>query len=181
MLKNIYSLKNTLFIFTYYIKKCPFSQRYNALMSFFSNFPWKTPCCRVPIWWNKKVNSVKTTPYYGQKKFIRCLFFRFREKIDALVSIFCQNMYKHTALMPIFCQLNTLSLKNTILLCHFCRIFDEKPPPFSPLFSQKTSILSKLHYILDEKNQDAHFFFSWFSTKKSLLSHPYYVNKTSFL
>ena len=43
LLKNIYSLKNTLFMCIYYVKKYLFSQKPNALFSFFSNLLWKTP------------------------------------------------------------------------------------------------------------------------------------------
>ena len=53
---------------------------------------------------------------------------------------------------------NVQSLKNTDLKSFF-QNFHEKLSAVKTILGQKTSILSKLHYILDEKNQDAHFFF----------------------
>ena len=48
--KNIYSLKNTLFMCIYYVKKFLFSQKPNALFSFFFKFIMKNPSCHVHIW-----------------------------------------------------------------------------------------------------------------------------------
>ena len=50
LLKNIYSLKNTLFMCIYYVKKFLFSQKPNALFSFFFKFIMKNPSCHVHIW-----------------------------------------------------------------------------------------------------------------------------------
>ena len=48
--KNIYSLKNTLFMCIYYIKKFLFSQKHNALFSFFFQIFHEKPYCHVHIW-----------------------------------------------------------------------------------------------------------------------------------
>ena len=48
-----------------------------------------------------------------------------------------------------------------------------------PCLVKKTSILSKLHYIMGQKSQQDALFFRFF-TKKLLLSCPYYVNKRQF-
>ena len=99
--KNVQSHKNTLLsynIFRISIK--------NSLL----------PC---PYLVKKKVNSVKTTLYYGRKKSIGCPFLPiFQGKI--------------TALMPMLFQKDVHSLKNTLLSC--------------PYFVEKTSILSKTLY-----------------------------------
>ena len=50
--------------------------------------------------------------------------------------------------MPILCQKNVHSLKNTVLSC---QIFHEKPPAAMPIFGKKTAILSKLQYIIGQK------------------------------
>ena len=119
--------------------------------------------------------------------------------------------------MPRFCQKHVHSLKNTMLSCNFFLIFHEKHPSVMPIFGKKTSILSKLYYILSKsqcslvikkknhekpppvmpmfgqnkrqlcqndtilwaKKVNRMPFFSDFSGKKSLLSRPYFVKKTS--
>ena len=48
-----------------------------------------------------------------------------------------------------------------------------------PIFGEKTTNLSKLHYFMDQKSQQDAPFFRFF-TKKLLLSCPYYVNKRPF-
>ena len=54
------------------------------------------------------VNSVKITLYYGPKKSIRCLLFRFFTKKSMLSCLYfiqnCLFSKKHTALMPTFYQ-----------------------------------------------------------------------------
>ena len=80
-LKNIYSLKNTLLIFIYYVKKCPFSQRHYAFIPFFSIFLEKPSVAMLSG--QKNVNSVKTTLYYvlWAKNFNKMSFFPiFHEK-----------------------------------------------------------------------------------------------------
>ena len=139
----------------------------------------------MPLLGQKKVNSVKTTLYYGRKKSIGCPFLPiFHGKI--------------TALMPMLFQKDVHSLKNTLLSC--------------PYFVEKTSILSKTlcshiifltfkwkilcchahisskthrfcqNYIIlwVEKVNRMLFFFRFF-TEKTPLSCPYFVKKTSTL
>ena len=84
-------------------------------MTFVSKIFIKTQNSHAHIW-SKKVNSVKTTLFYGHKSQQDALFVPlFHEKI--------------TPLMPIFYQKYVYSLKNTLLPC--------------PYQSKKTSILSK--------------------------------------
>ena len=89
--------------------------------------------CHVHIWL-KTINSVKPTLYYGQKKSIGCPFFRFLCLYFINKRPFSK---KHTALMPIFCQYSALSLKNTILSCHFFEIFKENPLLSRPYLVKK--------------------------------------------
>ena len=55
----------------------------------------------------------------------------------------------------------------------------EKPPAVMPIFDQKTSILSKQHYIMSQRSQYDALFFR-FLTKKSSLLCPYFVKKRPF-
>ena len=99
--------------------------------------------------------------------------------------------------MPIFCQKNVHSHKNTLLSYHFFSIFHEKPPIVMPQFGQKTAILTKLLYIMGEKSQQDPFFPDFYekitvlmtifcqkdvhSLKNIFLSCPYCVEKKSIL
>ena len=83
---------------------------------------------------------------------------------------------KQTALMPIFCPKNVYSLKNTVLTCNFFFKFVMKNPLLScPYLVKKTSILTKLYYIMGQKSQqDA--LFSDFS-RKNYYSHVHILSK----
>ena len=140
----------------YFVKKKSILSKTQCSHVIFFNFLWKIPYCHAHIW-SKNVNSVKTTLYYGPTKSIGCPFFPiFHEKIPALMTIFCQK--------------NVHSLKNKLLSClyfvkksilsktlrsHviFFQIFHEKPLLLCPYLVKKTSILSKLHYIMGQKSQ----------------------------
>ena len=177
------SLKNTLLSCPY---KRPFSQKHGALMSFFQIFHEKAPVV-MPILGQKNVISVKTTLYYGKKKSVGCSFFQKRPFPK-----------KQTALMPIFCPKNVYSLKNTVLTCNFFFKFVMKNPLLScPYLVKKTSILTKLYYIMGQKSQQDALFSDFsrknycshahimstnaHSLKHTLLSWPYFVKKTSIL
>ena len=53
--------------------------------------------------------------------------------------------------MSIFCQ-HQFSKKRDALISFF-QICHEKPPAVIPIFAQKTSNLSKIHYIMGQKSQ----------------------------
>ena len=55
----------------------------------------------------------------------------------------------------------------------------EKSPSVMPIFDQKTSILSKQHYIMSQRSQYDALFFR-FLTKKSSLLCPHFVKKRPF-
>ena len=80
--------------------------------------------------------------------------------------------------MPIFCRKNIHSLRNTVLLCQLKKNH-EKPPAVMPIFDQKTSILSKQHYIMSQRSQQDALFFRFLTKKLSLLC-PYFVKKRPF-
>ena len=87
---------------------------------------------------------------------------------------------KHPALMPIFCQKNVHPHKNTVLSCHFFLIFYVKPPcSHTHIWSEKRPFCRN-NTILWAKKVNRMPFFRFF-TKKSLLSCPYFVKKTSIL
>ena len=80
--------------------------------------------------------------------------------------------------MPIFCRKNVHSLRNTVLLCQLKKNH-EKPPAVMPIFDQKTSILSKQHYIMSQRSQQDALFLRFLTKKLSLLC-PYFVKKRPF-
>ena len=138
----------------------------------------KNPCCNANIR-SKNVNSVKIAILYEPKSQQDALFF----------SIFHEKM---TFLMPIFCQKNFNSLKNTLLSCPyfvrktsllskkrcshviFFKYFMKSPMLSCPNLLKRTSILSKLPYLMGQKNQQEAPFFRFF-TKKPLFSCPFFV------
>ena len=82
--------------------------------------------------------------------------------------------------MPIFCQKNVHPHKNTVLSCHFFLIFYVKPPcSHTHIWSEKRPFCRN-NTILWAKKVNRMPFFRFF-TKKSLLSCPYFVKKTSIL
>ena len=129
------------------------------------------------------VNFIKTTVYYGPKKEIgnRIPFVRiFNDKISALV--------------PIFCQKNIKSLKNTLLSCP-CFIkqasilsktrcshvifsnFSLKSLPVRPIFGKKNvnSVKTKLYY---RPNRSlGHLIWSEFTGKITALMHIFYQKR----
>ena len=131
------------------------SQKHIVLMSFFFNIFMKNLCCNANIW-SKNVNSVKITLLYGPKKSKWCPIFPiFDEKLNALMPIFSEKtsiLYKKKCSHPIFCQKNVSSLKNTLLPCYFFQIIHENPILSCPNLVKRTSIVSKLHYLMGQEN-----------------------------
>ena len=126
-------------------------------MSFFQIFHEK-PHAGMPIFGQKNVNFVKTTINYGPKKSKGCPFESHfsRKNINSHAHILSKKrpfQKNHASLMPIFCQKNVHYLKNTMLSCHLFQFFHEKPLLSYPYLVKKTSILSKLHYIMGQKSQ----------------------------
>ena len=179
--KNVHSFRNT------------------ALMSRFSKFSSKTPCCHAHIWSKTSILS-KLHYIMSQKSQYDALFFPISQgKIIAFMPIFCKKRpfsKKHAALKSRFCQKNGHSVKNTVLLCHFFKFFMTNPLLSTPYLVKKTLILSKWHYDIGRKRQYP--FFPDFSlksnnfhahilsekyplSKNTLLSCPYFVRKTSIL
>ena len=97
-----------------------------------------------------------------------------------ILSTKCPFSKKDSVPMLIFCKNNVQSLKNTVLLWHFFNFFLKNPIRPCPYLVKKTSILSKLHYIMGPKSQKYALFFLFFTTKYQLLC-PYFVRKTSIL
>ena len=86
--KKVHSLKNTLLLCPYFVKKLSILSKTMLPCHFFQIFHEKPPAV-MPIFGQKNVNSVKITLYYGPKKSIGCPFFPiFHEKISALMPIF---------------------------------------------------------------------------------------------
>ena len=148
--------KKTLLSCPYFVEKTSIlSETLCSYVNFFKIFI-KNPLLSCP-YLIKNINSIKTTLYYEPKKSIGCPFFPISHgKIIALMPIFCKKRpfsKKHAALKSRFCQKNGHSLKNTVLLCHFFKIFMTNPLLSRPDLVKKMSILSKLHYNIGSKRQ----------------------------
>ena len=80
----------------------------------------------------------------------------FFEKIKGLMPIFCQksiySLKAHFSNVHILSKKRPFSQKHIVLTLFF-QISHEKLPAFIPTLSLKTSILSKLIYIMDPKSQ----------------------------
>ena len=116
--------KNTLLILS---KKRPFSQKHCALMSIKKKH--EKPPAVMPIFDQK--TSILSKQHYimSQRSQYDALFFRFITKKSSLLCVKKRPISKkHTALKSIFCQKNVHSLKSTVLLCHFFKIFMKNHP-----------------------------------------------------
>ena len=101
-------------------------------------------------------NHLLSCPYSVKKhQFCQNYIIGWAKKVNRMPIFFPISHEKITALMPIFCQKNVHSLKNTILPCPyfvkkrpfsqnhcalmslFFQIFHEKPPALMPIFGQK--------------------------------------------
>ena len=136
-------------------------------------------------------------PIFGQKTSIlsklqyfmshrsQCPFFLiFHEKIAALVPIFYQKYVYSLKIKTRCSQVHVSSKKRPFtqkhcaLMSFVFNVFMKNPLLPSSYVVKKTSILSKLHYILGPKSQwDALIF--GFSRENNLLQCPYFA-KTSF-
>ena len=99
--------------------------------------------------------------------------------------------------MPILCQKNIHTHKNKLLSYNFYQFFYKKLPAFIPIFGQKNANSVKITHYDQESEKDV-LFFGFFTkkicsnahifskkkrqfSKKTLLSCPYFVEKTSIL
>ena len=126
--KNVHSLITHYSHANILSKKRPFSQKHCALMSNKKNHE-KSPSV-MPIFDQK--TSILSKQHYIMSQISQqnALFLRFlTKKLSLLCPYFVKKRIfskKHTALKSIFCQKNVHSLKNTVLLCHFFKIFMKK-------------------------------------------------------
>ena len=135
---NVHSLKNKV-----------------LLCRFFQTFQEKHPTA-MPIFGPKKVNPVKKILYMVQNSIEYTFSPISREKITALMPIFCQqnaNPLKTNCSHVHILSKNLNSLKHTVLSYNFSQICHERPLAVVPIFGQKTSTLSKLNQIIDQKSQ----------------------------
>ena len=125
-LKNVHSLRNTVLL-------CQLKKNHEK------------PPAVMPIFDQKTSILSKQQYIMSQRSQQDALFFRFlTKKLSLLCPYFVKKRpfsKKHTALKSIFCQKNVHSLKNTVFLCHFFKIFMKNPLAVKTIFGQKTSIL----------------------------------------
>ena len=127
--KNVHTLKNTMLLCPYFVKKRPFSKKRCALTYFFLFFYEKAPAL-MTIFSHKNVNSVKSTLYYRAKKSIGYLFSKFctiKSLLSCTYFVEKSSFSKNTLLLcPHFVQKNVHSLKNIMLSGHFFSNFSLK-------------------------------------------------------
>ena len=89
------------------------------------------------ILWVKKDNKIQFFRFLTKKLLLSCPYFVKKRPFSQ----------KHTALMPIFCQTNVHSLKNTVLSSHFFSFFIKNPLFPCPYLDQKNvnSVKTILH------------------------------------
>ena len=147
--KNVHSLRNTVLLCQ--IKKI----MKNPLLSCPYLIKKRQFCQNNTILWAKEVRRMP-------------LFFRFLTKnYRSYAHILWKNVHslkKHTALKSIFCQKNVISLKNTVLLCHFFKIFMKNPLLSRPYLVKKRQFSQKYIIIWPNKSIGCPFF--RFFTKK---------------
>ena len=116
------------------------------LCQFFQNFHQK-PLAVMPIFDQKHQFYQNYTIIWAKKVNMMPFFFRFlTEKSSLSCPYFVKNVHspKSTLLSSLdFVKKNGHSLKNTVLLCHFFKIFMTNPLLSRPYLVKKTSILSK--------------------------------------
>ena len=142
--------------------------------------------CQKSTLWTKKINRMSFFTIFSRKNYCLMPIYIFKKKnVRSL-----KTQYSHDHFVE---KTSILSeLRNIVLLCQLKKK-TWKTPAVMPIFDQKTSILSKQHYIMSQRSQyDALFFrfitkqssYVWKnvqSLKNTLLSSLYFVKKTSIL
>ena len=171
--KYVYSLKNAHCSQAHILlKKTCILQTTVLSCHFFSNFSWKTLCCQALVLSKNRQFCQNYIIFWAQKVNGRFLFSGFSRKNNCCYThILSKNVY---SLKTQYSHAHNLSKKRQfsrkhIALVSFFSKFSWKTLYcHAPVWSKKTSILSKLHYIMGEKSPKDAFFLLVF-TKKSLL------------
>ena len=123
------------------------------------------PPAVMPIFDQKTTILSKQHYIMSQRSQYDALFFRFITKKSSLLCVKKRPISKkHTALKSIFCQKNVHSLKSTVLLCHFFKIFMKNPLLSRPYLVKKRQFSQKYIIIWPNKSIGCPFF--RFFTKK---------------
>ena len=152
--KKVHSLKNTLLLCPFFVKKRSFSKtRWSHVI--FIKFSWKTRCCNSDIW-SKNVNSVKTILWAIKVNRIYFLY-DFHQIIPALMPKFCQknvhSLKNHLSYAHILSKVLSFSQKQCVSCIFFFKFVRKTSCCHAHIWSKKTSILSNLHYIIGQKNK----------------------------
>ena len=119
---------------------------------FFFKFSRKILSCHANIW--SKTSTISKLSYIMRQKSQQDAFFQVTTKNKK-----CPFSRAHTALMPIFCQKNAHSSKNTVLTSHFFLMFHEKPPADVPIFNLKNvNSVKTILYYGPKKSVEYHYF-----------------------
>ena len=157
-------------------KKHPLSQKQIALISFLSKILIKNSQRSCP--YLVKKTSILSNLHIMTKKVNRMSFFGyFTKKICSNAHIFSKknvhSLKKHCFHAHILSKKCPFFQKHCALMSIFSKFSSKTPCCHAHIWS-KTSILSKLHYIMSQKSQYDALFFR-FLTEKSSLSCPYFV------
>ena len=126
----------------------------------------KNPSCHAHIWSKKR-------------RFFQSYNILWPEKVNR-IPFFLIFLTKITALTPIFCKKKRLFSKNKLLYCHFFQLFMKKFPAAMPIFGlENVDSIKRTLYYGPKKSMGCPFFPIFM--KKSMLSCPYFINKTSIL
>ena len=147
-------------------------------------FFMKNPILSCPYLFKKTINSVKTALYNGSKKSIKCSFFSiFHGKITSLMPIFCQeNVHsrKNTLLSyPYFVEKTSNLSKTRCSHVNFCSNFTWKTSCSSPYLVIKRQLCQNYTLLWAQKVNNMLFFLRFLT--KNIRSHGHILSKTFIL
>ena len=151
--KNVHYLKTNCSHAHIWSKKRQFSKKNSALITFFSNFSWKTPSPVKPIFGPKNCQCFQNYTILWAKKVKRMPFFpTFHEKLLLSCPYFVKknvNFLKNTLIScPYFVEKTSKISKTQYSHVIFFRFVIKKPKLSCPYLVKKASILSKINYIM---------------------------------
>ena len=130
------------------------------------------PSVSCPYLAKERQFSKNSTIFLTKKDIMMPLFYYLSRKNQCsyahILSKNGHSLKKHTAAMPIVCQINVHSLKNTVLSCNFFNFFMKTPLFSSPLVTKnENSVKSTLYY--GAKNSIGCLFPRFFTKKITML------------
>ena len=178
--RNVHFLKITLPSCPNFVKTSVFSKNC-AIMSFFQIGHKKSPAL-MPVFDIKLSILLKLHQFMGQKSQQNTFFFNFSQQRLLSCSYFVKKHLfpkKHAFYVHILCQKIPILSKTQCSLLIFFQIYYEKPQLSCPHLVNKTSIQTKLKYIMGQKVNKMPFFTTFHEKNNALM--PICYPKTSIL